>query len=246
MQMDLVDGTNGTENLRKYALDGLTNLLKIEADLQIKAKSYLLNASPGQKVKKSRNRIKNGDFFITSRARNPQWDKKPNEWAKDWCSGWAVPVSTNFANALGIELTKRIKTIYPLDENGKKIPCLNEHGEIEKTKSGKIRYKAHTAAYLMWTQSTAFNFKTGYVLHTYCQEYADKTWGEQIRHNPFSIKILEGNPASPVDEAIQRDKGFVRFQICRRNEEGTALVGGEIFETTLDGFIEYLITGELP
>ena len=102
------------KNLRKYALDGLTNLLKIEADLQIKAKSYLLNASPGQKVKKSRNRIKNGDFFITSRARNPQWDKKPNEWAKDWCSGWAVPVSTNFANALGIELTKRIKTIYPL------------------------------------------------------------------------------------------------------------------------------------
>lgn len=149
MQMDLVDGTNGTENLRKYALDGLTNLLKIEAGLQIKAKSCLLNASPGQKVKKSRNRIKNGDFFITSRARNPQWGKKPNEWAKDWCSGWAVPVSTNFANALGIELAKRIKTIYPLDENGKKIPCLNEHGEIEKTKSGKIRHKAHTAACLI-------------------------------------------------------------------------------------------------
>lgn len=245
MRLNLMKETDGAENLRKYALDGLANLLKIEADLQIKARNDLLNILPGQKVKKSRNRIKNGDFFIASRAKNPPWDKKPNEWAKDWCSGWAVPVGAHFAGALGIELTKRMKTIYPLDENGKKIPSLDEHGDIRKTKSGKIRYEAHTAAYLIWTQSTAFNFETGYVIHTYPEEYADKTWVEQIRHNPFSIKILEGKPASPVDEAIQRDKGFVRFQICRRNAEGTALVDEEIFETTQDDFVRYLITGVL-
>ena len=243
MQFNLVDDSK-IDALRKRALDGLANLLKIEAVIQEKAKRELnvregIEQGEADKKKKVRNRIKDGKFFITSAVQDPPWDKQPSEWAPDWCAGWAIPVAALFAQALGIELTKRTQTRYELDEKGNKIP--------EKTSDGKIKYKSYRHNFFIWTQSTAFAFKTGYVIHTYPPEYAYASWEEQLKHNPVFLQITEARPATPVDEAIQRDPGFVRFKIYIQNKNH--IIGEKTekeLETTQDGFVRYLITGELP
>lgn len=96
-----------------------------------------------------------------------------------------------------------------------------------------------------WTQGSTFDFKAGYAVHTYLREMDDKKWIEQLAQNPVSIKIEAASPAIPKDESGTRNKGTVRFQILKRSPDGKTLVQDEIFETTQEGFIRYLITGVL-
>lgn len=97
-----------------------------------------------------------------------------------------------------------------------------------------------------WTQGCGFAFQTGNAIHTYPKELDDAAWSEQLRHNPFSVQVLDASPAIPIDESGARNPGKVRFQILTRNSDSKLLMPDTIHETTQDDFVRYLVTGELP
>lgn len=96
-----------------------------------------------------------------------------------------------------------------------------------------------------WTQGSSFDFKKGYFIHTYPNSLAEKKWGEQLANNPISIMIEDASPVIPADEYGARNGGKVIFRILKRHDDGTSLVPAAIHETTQDGFVRFLITGEL-
>lgn len=58
---------------------------------------------------KQRRRIKNDAAFLTSAVTGPDWEKRPEEWAPDWCEGWHFVLPPCFADALGVRLAERVK-----------------------------------------------------------------------------------------------------------------------------------------
>lgn len=101
----------------------------------------------------------------------------------------------------------------------------------------RVENKTHLA---LWTQSTAFNFRTGYTIHSYGVEHFDKMWGEQVPHNPVSLQIIDAKPAQPGGKGSKRESGLVTFRMHRR-EDGYA--AGETRTMSQDDFVRFLITG---
>lgn len=230
------------ENIKEHALKALENLFQLEAE---KAEMDIAKMEKNEKKGKSTGRIKDGSLFIPSRAVSPPWNKRPHEWAPDWCAGWAFPVSHTFAEALGVQLTKRSRTVYLTDAVGNRIPERDKDGNIKKDKKGKILYEKFIQKYLIWTQSTAFCFHAGHTIHTYPHEYADRAWKDQLPHNDITIRIIDARESEPVNGPIKRDPGLVVFEIYKADKEKNCLFLTDTKKTTQDGFVRFLITGEL-
>lgn len=196
------------------------------------------------KKEEGKRRIKNDLAFLTTAASKPKWDERPDIWASDWCEGWAFRPHYAHAEALGIELTKRSRVIgnYIELREGKlrPVPARDKDGEIKKNKNGEVIPAPMSLWWMLWTQSTAFNFRAGYTIHSYGVEHFDKTWGEQVPHNPVSLQITDAKPAQSGGKETQRNHGEVTFRLHRR-EDGYA--AGETRTMSQDDFVRFLITG---
>jgi hypothetical protein len=249
MQFSLIKEDKINADLRQHALDGIAKLIQMDNDHAFKAKSRWDKKHPEDIKGKASGRIKNDDLFITSRTTKPRWDERPEKWAPDWCEGWFFRPDHSFANAFGITLENRVETIghHITYENGKVFPDYekDENGNVKRNKNDKPIIKVLKKYYSIWTQSTAFNFKDGYTIHSYPPELSDKTWGEQLQRNSLSVQVIKALPAIPLDENFSRFSGYVKFRLFERHPDGKKLVEKSIHETTQDGFVRYLITGEL-
>lgn len=181
---------------------------------------------------KEKPRIANDSCFIPTFAAKPEWSKMPNEWAEDWCQGWAFDVGTHFAEAFAISLDQFV-------ENKKII--------------------------MKWVQRTAFNFRPGYVIHTYGKKYQDLPWGSQVAHNPICFQVKDAKeatpwrhgvkakppvkqkppkndtPAIPYVPPVKRDSGYVIFHALSRDNN---YLPGTTRQLSQDDFIRFLIIGE--
>lgn len=202
----------------------------------------LLDALLQEEQKKRR--IKDSEAFLTCAAQNPTWDKRPEDWAPDWCHGWHFPLPHCFADALGIRLTERSKTHYYLDENGDRIPERDKHGNIKTTAKGKVIYKKWIERWLLWTQATDFDFRAGY---SFCDGGAfHGMWGEALPQLTHAISITDALGASAAQgENVARDPGYVTFTLYKKSADGSQLVPGEHHTVTQEDFVRYLISGEL-
>lgn len=187
-------------------------------------------------------RIKSGDEFLTSFAQNPSWLELPDQWAPDWCEGWAFHPNFAQATALGVELTKRQRKVYIKDASGNKIPEVDENGNV-KLKNGKIVYQHFMQQYFVWTQSTAFDFRRGYVVYSAAFPEGE-TWGDQLERIEHIIEIIDAQPASPGNASISRDPGEVQFRILHKEADKTLKLC-ETYTTTQDDFVRFLVTGEI-
>lgn len=191
-------------------------------------------------------RIKDDLAFLPTEAVTPDWNDRPDVWAKDWCEGWAFRPNYAHAEALGIELSKRSKVIGHYielrDGRFRPAPAKDASGKIKKGKNGEILPAPMAHWWMLWTQSTAFNFRAGYTIHSYGMEHFSKTWADQIPHNPVSLQIVEAKPAQPGDKTTRRDPGEVTFRMHRR-EDGFA--AGETRTMSQDDFVRFLIRGEM-
>lgn len=203
----------------------------------------LLDTLLGQE--EGKRRIKDDLAFLTTLATKPKWDERPDTWARDWCEGWAFRPNYAHAEALGIELSKRSKVIGHYielrDGRFRPVPAKDASGKIKKGKNGEILPAPMAHWWMLWTQSTAFNFRAGCTIHSYGMEHFSKTWGEQIPHNHVSLQIVESKPAQPGDKTTRRDPGEVTFQMHIR-EDGYA--GGESRTMSQDDFVRFLIRGD--
>jgi|GEM_PF-3260991 len=208
-------------NLREHALTLLETLLLKE---------------------QGKRRIKTGEKFLTSFTKEPSWEERPEQWASDWCEGWAFHPNFVHASALGVELTKRQRKVYVTDADGNPVPDTDAEGNIKKEK-GKIIYKSFMQQYFVWTQSTAFDFRAGYIVYSAALP-KDETWGQHLEQLGDIGEILDAKPASPGNATIPRDPGQVQFRILHKEADNT-LKPSIPHLTTQDGFVRFLITGEL-
>ena len=201
----------------------------------------LLDALLQEEQKKRR--IKDSEAFLTCAAQNPTWDKRPEDWAPDWCHGWHFPLPHCFADALGIRLTERSKTHYYLDENGDRIPERDRHGNIKTTAKGKVIYKKWIERWLIWTQATSFDFRAGYSFYDNVVDHC--SWGKALPQITCGIFVVDAMPASAAQgKSVARDPGYVTFTLYKKSADGSQLVPGEHHTVTQDDFVRYLISGE--
>lgn len=170
---------------------------------------------------KGRRRLNHAVTFLTSEVVEPSFAQSPAEWAKDWCSGWAFHVAPVFADALGVILAPRVRT------------------ETVRT-GGKVQKVRHH--YSVWAQTTNFAFREGYTLH----QSAPSVWAEQLDGNGISLQIVEALPAAAGNAGMDRDSGFVVFQLFEKSDDGKKMQPVSKHTLTQDDFIRYLITGVMP
>lgn len=96
--------------------------------------------------------------------------------------------------------------------------------------------------YSVWTQTTNFAFREGYTLH----QAAPSTWAEQLDGNGISLQIVEALPAAAGNAGMDRDSGFVVFQLFEKSDDGKKMQPVSKHTLTQDDFIRYLITGTMP
>lgn len=188
--------------------------------------------------------IKSCNVFLACTAQNPAWDKRPKDWAPDWCHGWHFALPHCFADALGIRLTERSKTYYYLDEKGDRIPERDEHGNIKTTPKGKVIYKKRVERQRIWTQATTFDFRAGYF---FCDKVLDYcSWGEALPQITCGISVVDAMPASAAQgENVARNPGYVVFTVYKKSADGLQLVPSERHTVTQDDFVRYLISGKI-
>lgn len=191
---------------------------------------------------KGKRRIKNSEAFLTTKASNPDWNLRPESWAPDWCQGWAFSPGYAFAEALGIELTVRVRTETLKDSFGNPVPETDKNGK-PKISKGKPVYQKIKYRYYTWTQSTSFDFRAGYMIHS-TPNIPDQCWKEQLLHTTASVQVIDAMPASSGSAQIDRDPGFVTFKLYRHSETDNK-VCTELHTVTQEDFVRLLITGEV-
>lgn len=124
-------------------------------------------------------------------------------------------------------------------------PKKDARGNIERGKKGFITPNPLLRRWLVWGQVSNFYFEEGQIFHSYPVEFRASDWYAQIQQNPFFIEITGAAPAGRITESSNRDSGYVRFKRYKTNQHHIYGEEKEL-ETTQDGFIHYLITGQLP
>lgn len=93
---------------QKHALALLDSLLAQDAAHAKKLKANYQTLSDEERANfKYKKRTSTPGPFIASRELAPAWHKLPEQWAPDWCEGWAFSPGQQFASALGIRLLTR-------------------------------------------------------------------------------------------------------------------------------------------
>lgn len=249
MQFSLFDDKQKDDDLRKHSLAALDMLIRLDMEHAAKARKRWEKKPPKDRKGTPSGRIKNGDLFIISRKENPIWNQRPDTWAPDWCKGWAFQPNSALATALGVTLEKREKTIghHVVFEDGRIQPDYekDEKGNIKLTPAGNPVIKTLKKYYMVWVQSTAFNFREGYAVHSAPLKHQHNSWGEQIASNRWTAQVIQAYPAIPLYENFSRSPGYVKFRLYERQPDRASMIEKSIHETTQDGFVRYLITGEL-
>lgn len=199
-------------------------------------------------IEDCRRRIADDLAFMPSKASKPDWDKATEQWAGDWCAGWAFKPGHAMAHALGVCLSTRTKTVgsWTVTEKGryKPEPDKDKEGNILFDKKGNVKPKPCKRYYMIWAQFTAFDFCPGYVIHSFTPEYANKSWADQLKHDPLVIQITDAKPASPAKKSEKkfkpRDPGTVSFMLYRSAQGFKA---GKSYTMSQDDFVRFLITG---
>lgn len=96
--------------------------------------------------------------------------------------------------------------------------------------------------WLIWKQFSNFNFACGYTIHSNLPEHDAQCWREQRKSIKASIQIVDAKPAAAGKKKLERQPGFVRFHICLP-ENG--FCRAETFTLSQDGFLRFLITGQM-
>lgn len=196
----------------------------------------------------NKRRTKDNLAFLPTKASKPDWAKTTEQWAADWCAGWAFKPGHAMADALGVCLLTRAKEVgsWTVIENGryKPEPDKDKEGNILFDKKGNVKPKPCKRYYMIWTQSTAFDFRPGYVIHSFTPEYANKSWADQLKHDPLVIQITDAKPASPAKKSKDKFKprypGTVSFMLYRSAQGFKA---GKSCTMSQDDFVRFLITG---
>lgn len=168
-------------------------------------------------------RIKSLPEFLCSAETNPPVNALPESWARDWCEGWAFAPSLGHADALGLVLARRQRTEERLVD-----------GRLVKEKT----------FYRVWTQTSAFDFRAGYLIHS-APSREGVPWGEQIARIGRSVQVLDAMQASPGGSLMARDPGFVSFRLYYPAPRGNRLLPAMSYTLTQDDFVRYLITGDM-
>lgn len=120
------------------------------------------------------------------------------------------------------------------------LPAQDKDGEIKKNKNGDVIPASMSLWWMLWTQSTAFNLRTGHTIHSYGVEHFDKMLGEQVSRKPVSLQIIDAKADRRTGKETQRDHGEVTFRL-HRWEDGYA--AGETRTMSQDDFVRFPITG---
>lgn len=114
--------------------------------------------------------------------------------------------------------------------------CFNDALDIRQTER-----KVDGKSSLVWTQGTTFSFKAGDVL--YCSPAGHETWAESMAVIKVCVQIKAASKATSGDG--QRNPGTVAFERFHPCPENKRLVCSDRHATTQDGFVRFLITGEV-
>ena len=133
-------------------------------------------------------------FYLASAVRKPSWNERPEQWATDWCAGWAFHPQPSLAEALDLRLAQRTKTVYAKDAAGNKIPLRQPDGTPVLSPAGKPKYQSQVFISLIWTQGSGFAFREGYTIHD-APEALNLPWGDALRVLNTSIQITQASPA---------------------------------------------------
>lgn len=180
--------------------------------------------------------------FLTSAISNPSWHERPEQWAADWCAGWAFHLQPSLAEALDLRLAQRTKTVYAKDAAGNKIPLLQPDGTPVLSPAGKPKYQSQVFISLIWTQGSGFAFREGYTVHD-APEALNLPWSDALRVLNTSIQITQASPAVPAAGDKARDPGHVTFRVYKPNEDRTQMEAVEERSVTQDEFVRILICG---
>lgn len=181
-------------------------------------------------------------FYLASAVRKPSWNERPEQWATDWCAGWAFHPQPSLAEALDLRLAQRTKTVYTKDAAGNKIPLRQPDGTPVLSPAGKPKYQSQVFISLIWTQGSGFAFREGYTIHD-APEALNLPWGDALRVLNTSIQITQASPAVPATGDKARDPGHVTFRIYKPNEDRTRMEAVEERSVTQDEFVRMLICG---
>lgn len=166
--------------------------------------------------------------FLSTQTQNPAWDERQEIWAPDWCAGWYFQPNYAHARALGVTLEKRSKVVgHYIDKDCKPV-FETVKGKIKiDLKTGKPVQRKLLRYYMEWSQSTAFDFRSGYTIH---------------RPNADLALVIEyAIQATPASKDKQRNAGLVTFCPCPRS---AGYAKGKPVSMTQDEFVRYLITGD--
>lgn len=71
------------------------------------------------------------------------------------------------------------------------------------------------------------------------------SWGQALHYLKYTVQIAKASPAVPATKDTPRDPGAVIFHVYSPNQERTKVELVDERTTTQDGFVRFLITGEL-
>ncbi len=160
-----------------------------------------------------------------------------------WANGWGFYLSRHALDALDIVYTTFTRTENALDEQGKPIPMLDEHGE-PVMKNGRSQCKKVTHHTAHWTQGTAFRFTRGMMLYN-AMIPEGEPWQKSLQRIRRGIQVQEAQPAVPTRDGEPRNPGMVKARLYLISPNRDKLLPGPEFTTTQDGFVRTLITGEV-
>lgn len=195
----------------------------------------LISAKPEKRVLRSLE-------LLGSPIVSPPHNQRPEEWG-GWCDGWALCIQPTLATALDILLTPKVWKESVLDEHEQQIPKLLADG-LPKLEKGWPVYRTIQRQTLRWTQGSTFDFKQGYTIHD-VPEARSMSWGQALHYLKYTVQIAKASPAVPATKDTPRDPGAVIFRVYSPNQERTKVELVDERTTTQDGFVRFLITGEL-
>lgn len=166
--------------------------------------------------------------FLASTVSNPAWNERPEQWAVDWCAGWAFHLQPSLAESLDLRLVKRVRKA---SQAGGKTAA-----------GGKSASAGTSESILEWTQGSAFAFREGYTIHD-APEAWTLPWSEALRFLKASLQVTQASPAVPAAGDKPRDPGRVVFRVYRPGKDGTRMEAAEERSATQDEFVRMLICG---
>lgn len=155
------------------------------------------------------------DQFLGLITLIPSQFQRVDEWPETWCNYWAFPLSPAFADALDLKLRSSKK--FALDENGKKIKVLDEHGNPLLDAEGKQVFR--TIITRKYGQGNNFNFSYPCIIWNDVMGYSG-VW--HPHPNLIGLSVIKSRPvvSTPAFSITLKKEDNIKNIIAEYDSQG--------------------------